>query len=432
MVQPGKSVPKSVSAEEAVKIIQSGNRVFIHSVAAAPRLLIEAMVARSDELRDVEVCQIHTEQPAPYTEEKYRGIFKSNNFFCSSNVRKAVQEKRAGYVPVFLSEVPLLFKRGILPIDVAMLQISVPDAHGFCSLGTSVDVSLAAAEHAKHIIAQVNPQVPRTHGDGLIHISCIDAIVNCDEPLPTTNFAEPNQVQVLIGKHVASLIEDGSTLQMGIGNIPNAVLAQLGHLKDLGIHSEMIADGVIDLIESGIVNNSKKVVHQHITSIGFVMGTKRMYDFLNDNPSIQFLRIEHINDPSVIRQNPKVCAINSAVEVDITGQIVSDSIGDRIYSGVGGQMDFIRGAALSEGGKPIIALPSITKNGESRIVSMLKPGAGVVTTRAHAHYIVTEYGVADLFGANLHQRAKKLIQIAHPNHRAQLEKASWNLYHDIW
>jgi acyl-CoA hydrolase len=421
-----------MSAEEAVKIIQSGDRVFVHSVALAPRLLIEAMVARHEELRDVEVCHIHTEQPAPYTDPKYLKSFKSNNFFCGHNVREAVNKHGAGYVPVFLSEVPQLFKRGVLPIDVALLQVSPPDKHGYCSLGTSVDVSVAAAEYARTIIAQVNPRVPRTHGDGLIHISCLDSVVHCDEPLPTLASVPPDEIETRIGRHVASLVEDGSTLQMGIGSIPNAVLAQLNQHKNLGIHSEMMADGVIDLIESGVVNNAKKTVHQHITSVGFVMGTQRMYDFINDNPSVQFFRIEHVNDPSVIRLNPKVIAVNSAIEVDVTGQVVADSIGSRIYSGVGGQMDFMRGAALSDGGKPIIALPSVTSKGESRISAVLKPGGGVVTTRAHVHYVVTEWGVAQLFGANLQQRAKRLISVAHPDHRAALEKAVWTEYHDRW
>lgn len=432
LVVPGKSVPKNGTAEEAVKVIKSGDRVFVHSVAAAPRLLIEAMVARHEELKDVEVCHIHTEQPATYAEPKYRKSFKSNNFFCGHNVRKHVNEDGAGYVPVFLSEVPQLFKRGVLPIDVALLQVSPPDAHGFCSLGTSVDVTVAAAESAKHIIAQVNPRVPRTHGDGVLHISCIDAIVPCDDPLPTLNISPPSDIEYRIGANVASLVEDGATLQMGIGSIPNAVLAQLGNAKNLGIHSEMMADGVIDLIESGVVNNSKKTIHQHLTAVGFVMGTQRMYDFLHDNPSVHFYRIEHINDPSVIRLNPKVTAVNSAIEVDITGQVVADSIGQRVYSGVGGQIDFMRGAALSEGGKPIIALPSVTSKGESRIVSMLKPGAGVVTTRAHVQYVVTEWGIANLFGANLQQRAKRMIQIAHPDHREALEKAVWTEFHDRW
>jgi len=432
LVQPGKRSPSTVTADEAVKIIQSGDRVFIHSVALAPRLLIEAMVARHEELREVEVCHIHTETPAPYADPQYHKSFKSNNFFCGHNVREAVNKHGAGYVPVFLSEVPQLFKRGVLPIDVAMLQVSPPDKHGYCSLGTSVDVSVAAAEYARVIIAQVNPRVPRTHGDGLIHISCLDSIVECDEPLPTLKVEPSNDIEARIGRHVASLIDDGSTLQMGIGSIPNAVLAQLSGHKNLGIHSEMMADGVIDLIEAGVVNNSKKTIHQHITSVGFVMGTQRMYDFINDNPSVQFFRIEHINDPSVIRLNPKVIAVNSAIEVDITGQVVADSIGSRIYSGVGGQMDFMRGAALSEGGKPVIALPSVTSKGESRISAILKPGGGVVTTRAHVHYVVTEWGVAHLFGANLHQRAKRLINIAHPDHRAALDKSIWTEFHDRW
>ncbi|XP_049849415.1 4-hydroxybutyrate coenzyme A transferase-like [Schistocerca gregaria] len=432
LTHPGSNRPSYVSPEQAVKVVESGNRVFIHSVAAAPRLLIEAMVGRHKELRDVEVCHIHTEQPALYAEAKYRGSFRSNNFFCAKNIRPALSEGRAGYVPIFLSEVPKLFKQGICPIDVAMLQLSPPDKHGFCSMGPSVDVTVAAAESATHLIAQINPNVPRTHGDGLIHVSCLDAVVECNDPIPTLEEGSFSEIEGKIGKLVASLVEDGATLQMGIGTIPNAVLSSLKNHKHLGVHSEMIADGVIDLVHNGVIDNSKKKIQQHITSVGFVMGTKRIYEFIDDNPSVRFLRIEYINDPSVIRLNPKVTAINSAIEVDITGQVVADSIGSRIYSGVGGQVDFIRGAGLSEGGKPIIALPSVTSKGESRIVSFIKQGAGVVTSRAHVHYVVTEYGIANLFGANLQQRAKKLISIAHPDHREALEKAAYNDWFDMW
>jgi 4-hydroxybutyrate CoA-transferase len=375
---------------------------------------------------------LHQEGAAEYKDIKYAQSFKVNNMFTGSNMRKAVQEGRAGYIPIMLHEVPLLFKRGIMPLDVAMIHVSPPDRHGYCSLGTSVDVSITAVETAKYVIAQVNPNMPRTHGDGLIHISCIDAVIECNDELPTLHKVAPDEVETKIGFNVASLIEDGATLQMGIGSIPDAVLSFLGNHKRLGIHTEMFADGVVDLVERGVITNEEKKLYRNRIITGFIMGTKRTYDFIHDNPLVQFLRIEDINDPAVIKQNPKVTAINSCIEVDLTGQVVSDSIGSKIYSGVGGQLDFIRGAALSEGGKPIIALPSTTSKGESRIVPLIKPGGGVVTTRAHVHYIVTEYGVAYLFGKNLHQRAKELIKIAHPDHREALEKHARSLLQAGW
>eukprot|EP01121_Diplochlamys_sp_Union-15-3_P017977 TRINITY_DN6444_c0_g1_i1.p1 TRINITY_DN6444_c0_g1~~TRINITY_DN6444_c0_g1_i1.p1 ORF type:complete len:486 (-),score=64.60 TRINITY_DN6444_c0_g1_i1:40-1428(-) len=429
---PSGTLPKVVTAEEAVQSIKSNERVFIHGIAAAPRRLITAMTNRYKDLKNVEVVHLHTEGKAEYADPKYKGSFKVNNFFVGANLRSAVQEGRAGYIPVFLSEVPLLFKRDILPLDAALIHVSPPDKHGYCSLGTSVDVAVTAVECAKTVIAQVNPQMPRTHGDGLIHITCIDKLVEVNDPIFIREREIPGEVEQKIGKFVASLIPDGATLQMGIGSIPDAVLSELKDHKRLGIHTEMFSDGVIDLVERGVITNEEKKLYRNLMIVGFCMGTKRLYDFIDDNPLVHFLRIENINDPSIVKQNPKVIAINSAIEADLTGQVVADSIGNKVYSGVGGQMDFMRGAALSEGGKPIIALPSTTSKGISRIVPFIKQGAGVVTTRAHVHYVVTEYGIAYLYGKNLHQRAKELIKIAHPTHREALDKAVRHEFSDLW
>ncbi|MBS1702671.1 MAG: acetyl-CoA hydrolase/transferase family protein [Armatimonadetes bacterium] len=418
----------SCTAAEAVQAISSGNRVYIHSIAAAPRALIQAMVERANELRGVEIVHLHTEGSAPYAEPQYQDSFRVNALFIAANTRKAVQEGRADYIPVFLSEVPALFQQGVLPIDVALIQVSPPDRHGFCSLGVSVDATRSAVLCAKHVIAQVNKHMPRTHGDGLIHIDNLHAFVEYDEPLPEIHPPEPTAIELEIGRHCAELVEDGATLQMGIGSIPNAVLASLTHHKELGVHTEMFSDGLIDLVESGVVNGSRKRIHPGKIVAGFVLGSKRIYDFIDDNPLVAMLDIAYTNDSAVIRRNPKVAAINSAIEVDITGQVCADSIGTKLYSGVGGQMDFMRGAAQSEGGKPIIALPSTTKKGVSRIVSTLKPGAGVVTTRAHVHYVVTEFGAVNLHGKNLRQRAEALIGIAHPDHRERLAREAHELF----
>jgi len=409
-----------VSAEEAVSVVKSGSRVFIHSVAAAPRRLIEAMTARAPELRVVEIVSLHTEGSAPYAAPEMEKSFRVNALFVGANVRRAVEEGRADYLPVFLSEVPSLFRSGILPLDVAMVHVSPPDRHGFCSLGVSVDVSRAAVQSARTVIAQVNPRMPRTHGDGLIHVDQIDAMVEVDEPIPSIPRPVISEQERAIGRHCAELVDDGATLQIGIGAIPQATLAALGDHHRLGIHTEMLSDGIVDLVEKGVVTGEAKRVHPGKIVGGFALGSKRLYDFLDDNPLVAMLDMAYVNDTAVIRRNPKVTAINSAIEVDITGQVCADSIGDKQYSGVGGQMDFIRGAALSEGGKPIIALPSVTASGDSRIVSMLKPAAGVVTTRAHVHFVVTEHGIADLFGKNLRQRAAALIAIAHPGQRDAL------------
>lgn len=414
--------PQMLSADDAVKVIKTGDRVFVHSVAAAPQALIHAMTRRAPELRDVEVCHMHIEGDASYADKKYEGSFKNNNFFVGKNVRKGVQEGRLDYTPVFLSEIPLLFRRGILPLDVALITVSPPDQHGFCSLGTSVDASLAAVQCAKTVIAQVNPHMPRTHGDGFVHESAISFMVDGPAPLIEHKRGKVTETIGKIGKNVAQLVEDGATLQMGIGVIPDAVLAELTHHKKLGIHTEMFSDGIIDLVERGVITGENKVIAPRTITVGFCLGTKRLYDFVHENPAVQFRAIEWVNNPILIKENPKMTAINSAVEVDLSGQICADSIGSKLYSGVGGQMDFMRGAALSHGGKPIIALPSTTSRGESKIVPRLKRGAGVVTTRAHVHWVVTEWGAVNLFGKPIKERMKALISIAHPLHRPWLEK----------
>lgn len=390
-----------------------------------PHELVRALVSRSAELKQVEIVQLHTEGPAPYAAPEVSASFRVNALFTSGNVRQAVADGRADYTPIFLSEVPALLRSGAFPIDVALIQVSAPDRHGFCSLGVSVEATKAAVLSAKHVIAQVNRKMPRTHGDGLIHVDNIHAMVEHDQDIPEIQVPPPSEVERQIGLNCANLVENGATIQMGIGAIPNAVLAALHSHKDLGVHTEMFSDGVVELVEKGVINGKHKRVHPGKIVAGFVLGTRKLYDFVDDNPLVAMLDIGYVNDTSVIRRNPKVTAINSAIEVDLTGQVCADSIGCRIYSGVGGQMDFIRGASLSPGGKPIIALPSVTSKGESRIVALLKPGAGVVTTRAHVHWVVTEYGAANLHGKSLRERAKALIDIAHPEHREALERASF-------
>ncbi|MCE9596741.1 MAG: 4-hydroxybutyrate CoA-transferase [Spirochaetia bacterium] len=413
---------RTVHTQRAIEAITSGQRVFVHGGAATPQALIKALVSRAPELKNVEIVQIHTEGPAPYAQPELSASFRPNVFFIGANMREAVQTGRADYIPVFLSEVPRLFRRGILPLDVAMVHVSPPDQHGFMSLGVSVDIARAAVDCARVVIAQVNPNMPRTHGDSMVHKDHVDMIVECNDAIPETAIPPFTSVEDSIGRHVASLVEDGACLQMGIGAIPNAVLSKLGSHKHLGVHSEMFSDGLVDLVESGVVTGEMKTKHPGKIVSGFVMGTKRVFDFVNDNPLVEMLDIAYINDAAVIRRNARVTAINSAIEVDLTGQICADSIGHRLFSGVGGQMDFMHGASLSEGGKPIIALPSTTSKGVSRIVNTLRPGAGVVTTRAHVHYVVTEHGIADLYGKNLRQRARALIEIAHPEHREFLEE----------
>lgn len=420
-----------ITAENAVKIIKSGDRVFLHSVAMTPHTLIDAMCGRNGELKDVEIVHIHTEGPAPYVLPEMRKSFFHNACFVGGNVRQAVQSGIADYIPVFLSEMPLLFKRGILPIDVAMISVSPPDKHGFCSLGSSVDITLSAIKAAKCVIAEVNPNIPRTHGDGYIHFSQIHYAIEVNTPVYEVKPKPIMETEQKIGRYIAELVEDGATLQMGIGAIPDAVLAELGNHKQLGVHTEMFSDGVIDLVEKGVITGENKKVLPNVITACFSMGSKRLYDFIDDNPSVLFKESTYTNDTARIRRNPKVTAINSAIEIDLTGQVCADSIGTKQFSGVGGQMDFIRGASLSEGGKPIIAMPSVTKNGESKLVSLLKPGASVTTTRAHVHYVVTENGVAYLYGKNLRQRAKALIEIAHPNHQETLERAAFEKFKDV-
>jgi 4-hydroxybutyrate CoA-transferase len=417
-----------MSAHDAVSVIKSGNNVFIHSVVGAPQQLIEAMTLRAPELRNVNIIHLHTEGDAPYAQPGMEDSFHVTSLFIGANVRKAVEEGRADYVPIFLSEMPNLFKRGIMPLDVALITVSPPDRHGFCSLGTSVDVSRHAVLHAKYVIAQINRYMPRTHGEGLIHISKIHTAIEHDQPLYEVAPAPLSHIEQTIGRFVSELVEDGATLQMGIGAIPDAALAALTNHKGLGIHTEMFSDGVIPLVEKGVITGEFKARHPNKITATFLMGSRALYDFVDDNPMIMMLNAGYVNDTAIIRQNPKVTAINSAVEIDMTGQVCADSIGTRMYSGVGGQMDFIRGASLSDGGKPIIALPSTTTRGESRIVPYLKQGAGVVTTRAHVHYIATEYGVANLYGKHLRERAKALINIAHPDHREALEKSAYERF----
>jgi acyl-CoA hydrolase len=405
--------------EEAVQHIQSGDRVFVHGSAATPHCLLQALARRAGDLSNVEMTAVSTLGKMDITNQQ--DTFYWNSLFVSENVRSWVNTPNGEYIPIFLSEISRLFKRGIIPIDVAMLHVSPPDRHGYCSLGTSVDVAKAAVKCAKKVIAQINPNMPRTHGDGFIHMSEFDAAVECHDTLPQVRYGDKvSAAEETIGKLIAGLIEDRSTLQMGIGGIPDAVLRSLGHCKDLGIHTEMFSDGVIDLLEKGVITNAYKKKHPGKVVTSFAIGTDRLYHFIDDNPGFAFLEAEYVNDTRVIRSNPKVVAINSAIEIDLTGQVCADSIGTYQFSGVGGQMDFMRGASLSDDGKPIIAISSATKKGESKIVPYLKPGAGVVTTRAHVHYVVSEYGIANLYGKNLHQRALALAGIAHPDHQAML------------
>lgn len=412
------------SPEKAVSLIESHQRVFVHGSAATPTCLLKALAERKDELRNVEIVAITTLGEMPLVSPECRDAFYMNSLFVSENVRKAVNSDHGGYVPIFLSEIGHLFRNKILGIDVALIQVSEPDPHGFCTLGTSVDIAKPAIETARIIIAQVNKKMPRTHGDGHIHISKFSAAVQVDDELPEINYAKKiTDREIQIGQHISSLIEDRSTLQMGIGAIPDAVLNSLHHHKDLGVHTEMFSNGILDLMKSGAVTNSFKKKHPGKVVSSFAAGTKELYDTVNDNPEFSFHEAAYVNDTAVIRKNPKVISINSCVELDLTGQVCADSIGSYHYSGVGGQMDFMRGAALSVGGKPIMALPSTTKKGASKIVPFLKEGAGVVTTRAHMQYVVTEFGIANLYGKNLRQRAYELMRIAHPDHHESLEKA---------
>ncbi len=416
------------TAQAALGLIKSGQRVFVHGSACTPLFLLRELTKHKNRLEGVELISITLQGDVEIAKKGYEKSFHINSLFVSEPVREAVKEGRADFIPAFLSDIPDMM-RSVLPVDVALVQVSPPDIHGYCTLGTSVDVARTAVNCAPIIIAQVNPKMPRTHGDGMIHTDRFAAMVFHDEALPEVNYgAMITPEELKIGEHVASLIDDGSTLQVGIGAIPDAVLKSLFSHQNLGMHTEMFSDGVIDLFEKDIINNSKKKIHPNKLVTSFALGTKKLYDYIDDNPAFAFLDIDYVNDPHVIRRNPKVIAINSAVEVDLTGQICADSIGMYQYSGIGGQMDFMRGAALSEGGKPIIALNSRTQKGKSKIVPYLQQGAGVVTTRGHVHYVVTEYGVAYLYGKNLRQRAKLLIDIAHPDNREKLTKESFERF----
>ena len=415
---------KYVTAEEAVRVVKSGDRVYIHGSAATPVYLLEVLQQRYRELREVELVSITTLGNVNFDLPEYRKSFYVNSLFVSAATRDVANSSGGDYVPIFLSQIPQLFKTENWPINVAIIQVSPPDKHGYCTLGTSVDIARAAVDVAHYIIAQVNPKMPRTHGDGFIHINRINAIVWHEAELPELTYSAGGSKAISdIAVNVASLIEDGSTLQMGIGNIPDLVLKNLVHHKNLGIHTEMLSDGVIPLIESGVINNSQKKLNIGRSVTAFMAGSRRLYDFVDDNPAIRVMDISYVNDTSIIRQNPKAIAINSAIEIDLTGQVCADSIGTYQYSGIGGQMDFMRGASLSVGGKAIIALPSVTSKGVSRIVPFLKQGAGVVTTRGHVQWIVTEYGIINLFGKSLKQRAQELIKLAHPDHREWLQAA---------
>lgn len=415
------------SAEDVVTRIQPRHRVFVHGAAATPQALIRELVRQAPRLHGVELIHLHTEGPAPYASEpELRRHFRTVNLFVGPNIRPHVNRQEVDYLPCFLSEIPALFRSGERPIDVALLSLSPADAHGFHTLGTSVDVARAAADCAKVILAQVNTQLPRLHGDGYLHRSKLSAFCEVDEALPGPSGTPPSPtpLEQALAKHVASLIEDGSCLQVGIGNIPNAVLAALSGHRHLGVHTEMFSDGLLPLLQSGAVDNSLKKVHPGKTVGSFLLGSRQLYDFVDGNPSVILLGADYVNHPNTIARNPKAVAINSAVEIDLTGQVCADSVGHRLISGVGGQMDFMRGASLSPGGKAILALSSRTSRGKSRIVFELNPGAGVVTTRAHVQYVVTEYGIADLSGKTLGERSRALIQIAHPEDRDDLERSA--------
>ncbi len=429
---------KYVSAAEAVRVIKSNDRIHIHSVAATPHPLIKAMCerGRNKEFRNVRIQHLHTEGDAPYAGKEFEGIFQLESFFVGGNVRKQTQEGYADYIPVFLQETQRLIREGYLKVNIAMIQVSTPDKCGFVSLGTSVDTTLAAVENADTVIAIVNPNVPRAFGDAMIHMNDIDIFVEDDTPLYAIEMGDISETDRKIGGYVAELVDDGATLQMGIGAIPNAVLTMLGNHKNLGVHSEMFSDGVLPLVKKGVINGKNKKIDKRKLVATFLMGSKKLYDFTDDNPGVSMLDVKYTNRVGIIAQNPKVTAINSAIQIDITGQVCADSIGTKFYSGVGGQIDFLRGASLSEGGKPIIAMPSVTNKGLSKIAPILTPGAGVVSTRANIHWFVTEFGAVNLYGRTMQDRAKLIISISHPNHQEMLDKAAFERfgphYHFVW
>ena len=424
-----RSIP-TVTPDEAVKVVKSGDHIHLSSVASSPQCLVEALCrrGRSGELRGVHLHHLHTEGPAAYAGPEFEGVFQLDSFFVGANVRRHTQDGFADYIPVFLGETQRLYREKYLPCDVAMVSVSPPDEHGFVSLGTSVDATLAAIETAETVIAVVNPNVPFTFGDAIISSAKIHLFVQDDTPLHTEHFPAPAEIEKAIGLHCAELIENGATLQMGIGAIPNAVLAQLGGHRNLGIHTEMFADGVIPLVENGVIDGSEKSIDRGKMVATFLLGSKRLYDFTHRNDMVRMMDVGYTNDPFIISQNPKVTAINSALQIDLTGQICADSLGTKFYSGVGGQIDFVYGASRSRGGKAIIAMPSVTEKGESKIAPVLLPGAGVVTTRAHMHWLVTEYGAVNLYGRSLQERARLIIRIAHPDHREALDRAAFERF----
>lgn len=419
-----------VSAAEALSLIKSNSRVFLHGSACTPVYLLEELAKNAGNYKNVELVFISLQGPEmEIAKPEYADSFHVNSLFVSAPVRGAVNSGFADFVPVFLSDIPDLFNDGIFPIDVAIIHVTPPDDHGYCSMGVSVDIARTAVNNAKKIIALVNPRMPRTMGDGMIHYKHIDKMVFHPSELPEVDYSSKvTEIDRMIGRNIAEMVEDGSTLQLGIGTIPDSVLTYLGNHKDLGVHTEMLSDGIIDLFLNNVINNRKKRIHPNRMVTSFALGTRRLYDFVDNNAGLAFLDIDYVNNPSVIAKNDKVVAINSCIEIDLTGQVCSDSIGTYQYSGIGGQMDFIRGAALSKGGKPIIAINSRTRKGQPRIVPTLKPGAGVVTSRGHVRYVVTEYGVVNLFGLNMRQRAKALIEIAHPDDREMLHQSAYERF----
>ena len=421
---------KTMTPDQAVKVIKSGDHIHLSSVASSPQCLISAMCdrGRAGEFRDVHIHHLHTEGPAPYANSEFEGIFQLDSFFVGDNVRHQTQAGFADYIPVFLGETQRLYREAYLPCNVAMIQVCPPDENSYVSLGTSVDATLAAVETADIVIAVINPNVPRTFGDALIPVSMIDILVEDDAPLQSSQFSMPDKIETAIGKHCADLIEDGATLQLGIGAIPNAVLNQLGGHKSLGIHTEMFADGVIPLVESGVINGADKVIDCGKMVATFLLGSQKLYDFVHNNSQVIMMDVGYTNDPFIIAKNQKVTAINSALQIDLTGQICADSLGIKFYSGVGGQVDFAYGASRSQGGKSIIAMPSVTGNGTSKIAPVLHTGAGVVTTRAHIHWLVTEYGAVNLYGRSLQERARLVISIAHPSHQEALDQAAFERF----
>ncbi len=422
--------PKKVTADEAVSVLKSGYRIFVTGNCSVPQTVMEALNVRAQELKNLRLIQVLTIGKADYVKPELVPHIRVNSLFISANIRDAVNDGRADFTPVFLSEIPRLFKTGRLPLDVALIQVSPPDKNGYCSYGVEVGVTKTAAESAKIVIAEINPHMPRTLGDSFIHVSKIDYVVEVDYALPEVQMAISSPEQEAIANHIAAIIPDGATLQMGIGGIPDAVLKKLNNHQHLGVHTELFSDGVVDLVEAGVITNERKTFHPGKIIAGFVLGTQRLYDFVDDNPIVELHPTEYINDPFNIARNDRMVSINSAIQIDLTGQVCADSMGTRLYSGVGGQVDFVRGAARSNGGMPIIALLSTAKDGQiSRIVPTLTPGSGVITTRNDVHYVATEYGVADLFGRTIRDRARQLVEIAHPSFRAELAEAAEKLYH---